>query len=293
MHPYPRIRIHHPRVGALIVRDGLSLCFYFEQPHQKIARYVRDSLDAYILAVGSEKLAWSPDANGDIWELDDKAWAGVQHKLRDEGGGIVVLMDRPDAINGFRFEYRGRPEDALRSRDVCALSFWLPTEYMEEYGPGQVRALALQLGAALPFSSGHAGLAIHRLGRTPELQELCSRYPGMDITEAGHLSWNLGTRINGTHWMNFLGPPVLDELGGVHALRSRLSAPETTVLALDDARAVVTLGEAPEAGDSEPGPALAPYRELARVLEPWLYHETYIPDGFTPEELLRWERRFL
>ncbi|MFY0579236.1 type VI immunity family protein [Cystobacter fuscus] len=62
---------------------------------------------------------------------------------------------------------------------------------------------------------------------------------------------------------------------------------------LGDERAVVTLGEAPEAGDTAEEQPLPAYRELARVLEPWLYHEPYIKDEFTPEEMLRWERRFL
>ena len=67
---------------------------------------------------------------------------------------------------------------------------------MEEHGPGRVHELALELGTFLPDTRGS---------------------PGMDRTEVGHLSWNLGTRINGIHWMNFLGPPVLGELGGASA----------------------------------------------------------------------------
>ncbi|AKQ63664.1 hypothetical protein A176_000576 [Myxococcus hansupus] len=44
-------------------------------------------------------------------------------------------------------------------------------------------------------------------------------------------------------------------------------------------------------GDGEPLPA---YRELARVLEPWmLWGEGESILGLTPEEARRWERRFL
>ena len=58
-------------------------------------------------------------------------------------------------------------------------------------------------------------------------------------------------------------------------------------------RAVITLGPWPQAGDTENGKDLPAYRELARVLEPWLFHEKPSSDAFTPEDLLRWERRFL
>ncbi|WP_306818925.1 hypothetical protein [Archangium lipolyticum] len=39
---------------------------------------------------------------------------------------------------------------------------------------------------------------------------------------------------------------------------------------------------------------LPAYRELTRVLEPWLFHQKPLRDpSFTPEDMRRWERRFL
>ena len=57
---------------------------------------------------------------------------------------------------------------------------------------------------------------------------------------------------------------------------------------LDAERAVVTLGEWPEAGDMARGHTLPAYRELAHVLEPWLHLERSSQE--TPR---RWERRLL
>lgn len=57
----------------------------------------------------------------------------------------------------------------------------------------------------------------------------------------------------------------------------------------------LALGKWPEAGDLAQGRNLPAYRELARVLEPWLYacpSEREL-DGATPEETRRWWRRFL
>jgi hypothetical protein len=104
---------------------------------------------------------------------------------------------------------------------------------------------------------------------------------------------SLGTRVKGVHWMNFLGPPVLGELGGVQGLRERLPSPDISIQPLSSERAVVTLGEGPEAGDSQHGPTLPRYRELARVLEPWTYFSTRPWTGFSEEDRLRWQRRFL
>jgi hypothetical protein len=59
-------------------------------------------------------------------------------------------------------------------------------------------------------------------------------------------------------------------------------------------KVLVTLGAWPEAGDTERGDTLPAYRELARVLEPWLFRD---PDGRmlgqSEEDTRRWERRFL
>jgi hypothetical protein len=93
--------------------------------------------------------------------------------------------------------------------------------------------------------------------------------------------------------MNFLGQPVLGALGGAQGLRERLRSPGTTVQELEGDKVLVTLGEWPEAGDTECGDVLPAYRELARVLEPWLYHPRGRMLHRSEEEKRRWERRFL
>ncbi|WP_414639342.1 type VI immunity family protein [Archangium sp.] len=66
---------------------------------------------------------------------------------------------------------------------------------------------------------------------------------------------------------------------------------------LEDERVVVSLGPCPEAGDLARGQTLPAYRELARVLEPWLepFPWRLIPfkDSSVEQELRRWWRRFL
>ena len=187
------------------------------------------------------------------------------------------------------------PQD---QENICAAFFWLPTEYLEAHGPAHVRALALELASGLPFNSGHAGLSFQYhegiLGVARPVRELCLRYPGFDLPTTEGLPVDLGTRIKGVHWINFLGPPVLTEPGGIEGLRARLRSPGTTVEPLGNERAVVTLGEWPEAGDLEQGRILPAYRELARVLEPWLYRlRGNLWGSLTDEEMSRWNRRFL
>jgi hypothetical protein len=159
-----------------------------------------------------------------------------------------------------------------------------------------MREMALELASSLPFVSGHAGLALAPPGTflplMSEIREEVFRYPGVDVPSG---TTEIGTRVDGVHWLNFLTQPVLGALGGVAGLRSRLHSPDTTVQEMDGERAVVTLGQWPEAGDLTLGRELPAYRELARVLEPWLYDckNTYRWSGYTHEETRRWWRRFL
>ncbi len=292
---YPRIRIDKIAGAShsLLIRESVSITFYMKRSHQEVVRDVMGALQVYRRAVGPQCLGWYADPySGDWDELDDKGWAYIQRLMHDEPATSIWLSKAPDATTGYEFLYQSHQLDASEPDAASTVSFMLPTEYLEEHGPGRVRALALELAAELPFNTGHAGLCFNFpesfLGVLDAIRDLSFRHPGLDIPGVLFTSLAIGTRVNGVHWLNFLGPPVLRELGSATDLRARLGSPGTTVQELDTERAVVTLGEWPEAGDTEQGHTLPAYRELAHVLEPWLYL-----GRFSQEALRRWERRFL
>jgi hypothetical protein len=297
---YPRIRIY-AQSGYLLIRESLSLCFSIRRPHLEVAPAVMRSLEAYLRAVGPEALSLYADEEGEWRELNDAGWEYTRRELLDDRLTRTLLMDRSTNGKRYGFEYYGQRLDTVPRKEeadtVCLVCFWLPTEYLEEHGPNRVRELALELAAPLPFCSGNAGLAfnaeIDLLGVLREIRRWCFRYPGLDIPDQERLAWEIGTRIRGPSWLTFLGQPVLEELGGAAGLRSQLHSEGTTVQQMEGERAIVTLGPWPEAGDTEQGLVLPAYRELARVLEPWLYHRSRDYCFDAPEDSRRWERRFL
>lgn len=299
---YPRIRIE-AGYRRVLAREGLSLCFYMHHHHGRLVQPLQQSLNAYLRAVGPQALELYADMEGYWQPLDAAGWDIVHEKLHRPHGSIIQLRDNSRRGDSYAFEYFGKavgeqsPFLQRHPGAVCAARFWLSTEFLEEHGPERVREVALEVAAPLPFCSGHVGLSfigdLDIAGIMPEVVPHALRYPGLDILELEHIGWELGTRVRGPHWLNFLGEPVLGALGGVEGLRARLHSPETTVQALEGSRAIVTLGPWPEAGDLQQGQVLPAYRELARVLEPWTFRdERGLPD-FTPEEYRRWERRFL
>ncbi|HYH96082.1 DUF3396 domain-containing protein [Hyalangium sp.] len=298
---YPHIRID-AGFGHLMVREGLSLNFFLRCTHAEASAAVLHSLETYVRAVGPQALRWYADENGDLQELDETGWALTRRELREGLWPIVRLYETLEVGGAYRFEYYGKDRDDRPPRDTrdatCAMSFWLPTEFLEAQGPSRVRELALELAAPLPFCSGYGGLSFNGeldvVGVGEEIIPYCSRYPGIDLLDLETLGWKLGTRFRGPAWLTFLGPPLLSELGGPDTLRSSLHSPGTTVQELKDGRALVTLGQWPEAGDLKRGDNLPAYRELARILEPWLFHNPRPPiPCFSGEDSQRWERRFL
>ncbi|HEX8703617.1 MAG TPA: type VI immunity family protein [Myxococcaceae bacterium] len=268
--------------------------------HPEIVEDVLRALETYLRYVRPNALGLYADEEGYWQDLDSAGWNLILRKLRDSGCPLVTLHESCPTGSRYAFHYQGRDPEFLertyRPDAMCEATFWLPTEYLEEHGPGRVRELALELASLLPLVSGSCGLAfigeLHAVGMPRQLVPHWMRYPGIDIPEAANPD-RIGTRLRGPHWMNFLGQPVLGELGGASGLRARLTSPGTTVEELPGDKGVITLGPWPEAGDTERGDVLPAYRELARVFEPWLYQTKVAMLQRPMAETRRWERRFL
>ncbi|WP_233582802.1 type VI immunity family protein [Corallococcus sp. CA053C] len=286
-----------------VLKEGVHVAFYMPGFHQEVAPAVMQSLERYLHALGPASLGWYVDNDGYWWSLSDKDEGFLRNQLMDPRGARIEARGRPDSVTGIGFSYVGHafvtPLFAQNyPQAMCAVEFWLPTEFLEEQGAEAAHALTIELGRGLPFSSGHAGLSFETWGwmeaTTPVLRESSLRHPGFDLPRPSALEMYLGSRrVRGPSWLNFLGPPILEELGGAEGLRARLHSPSTEVQALSLERAVVSLGREPEAGDLETGDTLPHYRELASVLEPWLYEHQGSWGALTKEEVRRWERRFL
>jgi Protein of unknown function (DUF3396) len=334
---YPRVRIPGPVKytswtpesgdvehlwARLIARDIVRIVFFVPHDHFEIAAGVSHALDGYLRAVKNSPSAlleytccyWEPS------KLSDRGWELIRDTLNpkerryfddynedeafhpEKAGAEPYFGIYGEQDSGFSFTYHARiPWREAPPGRASVLRVTLPTEYLEEKGAGFVHALALDMASRLPFASGHAGLAVDvaypSLDRLDILRPLLFRHPGFDIRDAG-IRDDVGTQVDGVHWMNFLGQPVLGAVGGAAGLRMRLQSPSTEVRELDGGRVLVTLGPEPEVGDLAHNQSLPAYRELARVLEPWQEPFPWVflrrqGRAKDEEELRRWWRRFL
>ena len=301
----PVIRLEHD--GRLVARDGVVMCFFMRRSHTEVAPAVWRALQAYLRATPPQALSWYGSEDGDTLPLDKKAWEHIRWKMLERSGAaacIVHLEEDAEAVGGYHFEYWGRQLDhpgfPHDEDETTGVSFTFPTEYLLEHGPAHLRALALELARELPFSFGYASLAFvspHGLwfAARRELVGLLNRYLGMDIYRIDATSRVIGTRARGAYWLTFLGQPLLGQLGGLDALRSKLDFPEVSFQPMEGGRLLLSMSEWPDAMDTSKKLYLPQYRALAHLLEPFLYEEPFgwfaLLDPNDKENMRRWLRR--
>jgi hypothetical protein len=292
---YPRLRYantFHEDAAS----DAVVICFYMKHAHRQIASDVIRAIELFRERIRPLTLDWYIDHDAQTSPLDDKQWDAVRNELLGPDENFCPrFAGTPEGASGLYVEYKGLavplpwPE---RRNDVSGLYLRLPTEYLEQQGPRRVHELACEMARVLPFNSGFVDLGLCVAHPVDVVGSVCKRYLGIHVSGEG-LELDMGTQVDGVHWMNFLGPPVLEKLGGVSALREQLSLPGISIQELGTDRAVITLGDAPNPGDTEAGETLPLHRALARLLEPHLYRNTRPLGRMTPEDMRRWERRFL
>ncbi|REG34570.1 uncharacterized protein DUF3396 [Archangium gephyra] len=297
---YPRLRQHN-QYGGLVASDALLMCFYMQHPNERIAQAILRALQTIRERIHPYQLAWYDAGEGQAEPLDDFAWEKLHMRVLnpEPDTSSYLILDGPSTkVDDVRVHYRGLdvwPSPWPEQKDgVSVLYVRLPTEFLVERGADEVRALALDVASELPFNSGYVDFVLCSDGWHfgEALQLIQPRYPGVHLASS-RASLRMNTWVDGVHWMNFLGEPVLGKIGGVPGLRAHLGLPGITLQEMSGDRVLITLGEQPEVGDVEAGQTLPLHRALARILAPYLYRSDM--DDFYPttEDLLRWERRFL
>jgi hypothetical protein len=297
---YPRLR-YHDKNGVLSASDALVMSFYMRHPNERIAPAVIRAVELFREGIRPYRIVRNDTGDGQAEPFDDASWERTRRKTLAAGpgrSGSLMLEGKTLRLDDLLVDYRGLDVIPLpypeRADDVCVLYLRLPTAFLEERGSEQVHALALELAAELPFNSGYVDFVLcsSSENEVEALNLIRSRYPGVHLA-ASAATMHVNTRVDGVHWMNFLGQPVLGNLGGVAGLRERLSLPGVSLHEMSGDRVLISLGERPELGDIDAGKALQPHRVLARLLEPHLYQRKAFFGHAIPEEVLRWDRRFL
>jgi hypothetical protein len=292
--------IHVEHNGFLAIRDGVVLCLFIRKPHVDAAEHVGRLYDRFLEIVGAESVRWYRAT--DEWKALDDAQRSRLRKLLGPGGKANVRVavkggDDPSGELVHGFDYWGAESPRADNTVASFVELRLATEWVMERGPDAFAAIATELAALVPFSSGYASLAFHVAMDVPEwIDTRAFRHPGMDVHANEYTSRDIGELVRGAYWLTFVGPTGLTRVGGAAALRSSLGS-GIAVTEVGDGVAI-RAGDELRPGDTEERDDLPLTRAVARALEPITLQRTTV-FGFTggdedEEELFaRWLRRHL
>ncbi|HEX5750741.1 MAG TPA: type VI immunity family protein [Archangium sp.] len=137
----PRIRryqLFKDGERSLFLPECISIAFYMRCSHEEIVQAVWRAVEVYRHAVGPQDLGWYADDEGEWQELDDNGWEFNRRKVLERVGGTICLAESAEEVAGHEVRYHGRqfdhPHFPPGPEATSSIAFYLPTEYLEEYG---------------------------------------------------------------------------------------------------------------------------------------------------------------
>ncbi len=289
---------------GLFLRDGFVIVFFCKKPFKDLAASYSQAFEHWLQVTPNEGKKWaSVGANSDSYKPLTPQRLAAAHKELDPSKARTRELSAfevggPQELNpDYRFAFVG--DRAAKGTQVSFLEMRLPRSPTTEAEAAATIALAKQVGSLLPYSSGYAspaltwGVESQQLSFAEEASKLAFRHPGYDLPLSAASRYEIGEKLRGTYWLNFIGPAALKKLGGEKGLRSRLDA-AIGVEQVGDGL-LLQAGPRPDAGDVNRKANLPLLRSLAKVLEPaTLLDDESLDNNFLEDgDSERWKRRHL
>lgn len=285
--------------GRLLVREGLSVCFFVRQSHAEVAPHVFRAIQILRSIFGEGALKYYVDDEGQTLRLAESDWPAIMANFHTQGNFTLKTMDNSAGASGYALEYGGYD---LKSSTFAAwptatsyLIAQLPAERLEADRVEALRHQLIALANHMPGAYGYASLAFNYGAGADEpaafksIRRRCFDLPGLDVHRSAASSLDMNGCVRGAYWINFLPSPIVSALGGLDQIRREMALAHAQVTSTRDGGVTVMLGQSPAVA----GVALAPYRLLAHLLEPFLHKSRFPFPAFTVAETLQWEQRYL
>jgi len=252
--------------GSYLTREVFSIVFYIRRPHLEIGAQMEAAIERFGGLVSFAKLRFFADGEGEWQDLLEQ---DLGTRLRDQWGSFAETINADVILRG---DGQGAPDFYLRySGDMRAgqgayashFRCWVPKAYWVEHRDELTR-FADSLAADLPFSFGHASLAV--VGDDQRrLQKLARRYLAVDISSPLFVAIDIGDLAGGSYWTNYLGKGLTASVHGPVELRKALPK-EIVIDPITGGKCRLQLGPEPTLGDVNRREDVSPYRALAAHL---------------------------
>jgi hypothetical protein len=282
---------------------------FFRGVETSIAEGLSFAFDHFLEMVPSDALRWaSIGATSEEWKpfgkttvsrckdqlkptaMQSRALTAFEVRGGDDGG------DAPDF--GFSVFVNSNSIDKPDKQNL--LQMYFPPSIVEDQEVESFVSSIETIAVKIPFSSGYCSPALQIAESMASegldaARKLTSRYPGFDVQYNQIGRAQIGNKIRGARWINFLGPELTAELGGIAKLRKSLRDP-IKVRQLSNGT-MIQVSRIPEIGDNNRQLGVPSLSLVAKALEPvtqfgervLLNYEFANGDA---KKLSRWERRF-
>jgi hypothetical protein len=288
--------------GGYVVRETVRFVFFVRKRHLDAVPKVVEAIETLVDLFPPPALSDIAGPTGD-WFMEDAQGlkAQVREKFLDKDAAIngsVSLAGNQANIPDVAVEYVGRAIDRpIFKEAACALWFYVARPMFETYRKAALR-LSLDITRRLDCSAAYVDLALE--GDKRRKQMLAQRYLNIDISNVSNVARDIGNRMPGVFWRNFLGSELVTALGGPDAVASILSK-QANIETDESGGIFVTMGAEPTRGDINRRENLTDRIALANFADSkQLLHTPRKVTYFEPTDSLsdseaqeRWHQRFL
>lgn len=289
--------------GGYVVREVIRFAFFVRKPHVQLAPQGVSAMEQIIDLFPPPALSMFAGVTGDWFEYDA---AGLKKQVAKRLVGKDQTINGNASVTGnqaniadVRADYAGFALDRPLFRERASyVLFHVAASLFEDPIRTKALQLARKLFAELDCYSGYIDLAL--MGKQDRKQALARRFRGIDISEVGPVSADLGDLLPGVHWINFLSADLAKKLGGRASIESGLSK-NAHVDDLPGGGLVVATGANPDRGDVNKRAGLPDHEYLANLAHrQQLLHNPKKVNYFVAEEDAtaveaqeRWHLRFI
>lgn len=304
---YEPIERKDPKTGKTYLRNGVTVAFFLPVPMDQAAISIVAVFEEYLKLIPANALRWCAiGANAGEWRPTKKTTvAECRKQLKPEAvraRPLTALELTDGEIGGSAPNYGitviGHPFEAKYPNKRALVQLYFPIGVLEGVAVENFVGEIYRLAALLPYVSGYVSPGLHcvRSDGWKQARALARRYPGYEVQDNAIGRRTIDSKVRGARWLNFLGPELAGNLGGLETLRRKFKAP-IQILQVGNGVAI-RAGNQPELGDVSNGDGTPLLRQVAKVLEPeTLFRESALfrtDFAGQDEEILRtWERRFL
>jgi hypothetical protein len=222
----------------IVVRPGISLIFFLDEPLEVSCSAVADLIDLFFFTVPRATLRSYLAKNGYYKPLTDRQITKDLKMLRNlpadyQGYTLSYSEAEFGAAGAYAIDFKAMAPHPIAPDSSNLVRVAFPEDVLDSWGEPRFLQLITDAAQCLPFSSGYAGFAFHRSAfeseSIAEIVRWLPRYLGFDPSEHLGMLWMKGHTYS-SQWINLLGPQLTETLGGLETIEAGLAQAEVKPL---------------------------------------------------------------